>query len=314
VNEVPTKPGVYELEWTDEDTPNSPAKGAHVLVLVHENTCNVDKGTLVGRFAVRIGDECWPLSIAVNRYSSVLEVSLDMLVATEGFVGDAFRAVMAMYGDRRIQCAAYRLDYFTARGRWGAALTREPVVRQPDEVLPPEGSDQPLEDAKRALGDQRDAVEWVREILEGVRGIARHGNTDDTGELLTTIAVGVEEALEILSEIPEAEADDGAMRHRAIMAERDVEAWKARALEAEGLEEDPGPEWACRTCGHTGRDFREVKYESPGEPTDYDLECPVCESREVSESVYEALSMVTADRDAAQAKLGRIKDVLDGRA
>lgn len=45
-------------------------------------------------------------------------------------------------------------------------------------------------------------------------------------------------------------------------------------------EEHPG--YKCRTCGHKGKDFRGVVSES-GFGSEFDAECPKCESTEAEE-------------------------------
>lgn len=68
-----------------------------------------------------------------------------------------------------------------------------------------------------------------------------------------------------------------------------------------------GPHWTCSACGSM-ESFKTIKYDTPGEPIEYDMECQACGATDIRESPEEAASVLgerldtmVAERDEARA-------------
>ena len=74
--------------------------------------------------------------------------------------------------------------------------------------------------------------------------------------------------------------------------------------------QEPGPEWICICCGSVNK-CHTIKYDTPGEPIDYDLECNDCGSREFEEGYHSALHHVLDQRDRTQEALDGLKEKVE---
>ena len=97
----------------------------------------------------------------------------------------------------------------------------------------------------------------------------------------------------------------------ATIDERDVEIARLRSGE---------PAWTCVDCGSRGP-FNDIKYDTPGEAVEHDMECCACESLNIAESQTEAFSQhlkncedarieVEDTLSARDAEIARLKDAL----
>ena len=111
--------------------------------------------------------------------------------------------------------------------------------------------------------------------------------------------------------------EHGRRLRESLVAERDVAIERAEKAEATLAEyENCGPEWTCADCGQS-QSFRPITYDTPGEPLEYDMECVVCESRDVRESATEAadalgdkLDEERATREKAEAAAAEMRAAL----
>lgn len=65
-----------------------------------------------------------------------------------------------------------------------------------------------------------------------------------------------------------------------------------------------GPDWTCSACGASGP-FRAIRYDTPGEPVEHDMECETCGSLDVRESAAEAAHVLGDRLDEATARAER---------
>lgn len=83
--------------------------------------------------------------------------------------------------------------------------------------------------------------------------------------------------------------------------------WKQRAEKAEAELAKEGAEWACVDCGYSDDGFITVENKCYAEPTDYDIECPECHSRNTTEGRANALTEIARKLQQAEKERDQLR-------